>query len=255
MREIKLEHTEVVFRLLFVGTLILLLGNQLNAQIPYSRGELLYKNSLSSDELMKNWIMEGPGELKFGNQWMHMFSPDKEFHHVLWCPENFPESYIAEWEMQNVNPSEGLCIVFFSAKGIRGEDLFDPSLPERNGDFKYYTRDEINNYHISYYTNTPFRPDRGTSHLRKNNMFEIVQSGPEGIPANSEAVHHIRLIKYKNHILFFIDDRKIIDWKDDGKTLGPVYKGGKIGFRQMKWSHFRYRNFTVWECNHPDNDL
>lgn len=42
-------------------------------------------------------------------------------------------------------------------------------------------------------------------------------------------------------------DRKIIDWTDDGKEYGPVLGGGKIGLRQMQWTHFRYRNFKVWE--------
>ena len=73
-----------------------------------------------------------------------------------------------------------------------------------------------------------------------------MHTGTEGIPKNSQAVHKIVLIKDNAHILFFIDDRKIIDWEDDGKTLGPVYGSGKIGFRQMQWSHFAYRNFRVW---------
>jgi hypothetical protein len=39
----------------------------------------------------------------------------------------------------------------------------------------------------------------------------------------------------------FVDDRKIIDYTDQAAPLGS----GKIGFRQMQWSHFRYRNFRV----------
>jgi hypothetical protein len=44
----------------------------------------------------------------------------------------------------------------------------------------------------------------------------------------------------------FVDGRKIIDWLDDGKTYGEVLGSGKMGFRQMQWTHFRYRNFKVW---------
>lgn len=47
----------------------------------------------------------------------------------------------------------------------------------------------------------------------------------------------------------FVDDRKIIDWTDDGKRFGPVLGAGKIGFRQMRWSHFRYRDFKVWQLD------
>jgi len=67
-----------------------------------------------------------------------------------------------------------------------------------------------------------------------------------GIPAKSEKIHEIQLIKDGAHVVMFVDDRKIIDWTDDGKTYGPVYSDGKIGFRQMQWTRFRYPNFRVW---------
>ena len=44
----------------------------------------------------------------------------------------------------------------------------------------------------------------------------------------------------------FIDDREIINWKDDGLKYGEQHTGGKFAFRQMQWSHFRYRNLRVW---------
>ncbi|WP_394366470.1 DUF1961 family protein [Cyclobacterium xiamenense] len=59
-------------------------------------------------------------------------------------------------------------------------------------------------------------------------------------------MHTLRLEKEDSSIRMFIDGRKIIDWTDDGGR-GPVLQDGKIGFRQMQWTHFRYRNFTVWE--------
>ena len=46
--------------------------------------------------------------------------------------------------------------------------------------------------------------------------------------------------------MMYVDERKIIDWQDDGKKYGPVLQSGKIGFRQMKWTRFAYRNFNVW---------
>jgi hypothetical protein len=44
----------------------------------------------------------------------------------------------------------------------------------------------------------------------------------------------------------YVDNRKIIDWTDDGNKYGPVLEGGKIGLRQMKWTYFRYRNFRIY---------
>lgn len=207
----------------------------------------LYENDLSKSDQMQGWRMEGPGITEFSDGWMHMYSEGQAWHHVYWCPLEFPESFEASWEMQNMNPEAGLCIVFFSAVGIEGEDIFDPSLPERDGTFSQYTKDKINSYHISYYANNPKNQEREASHLRKNNMFEIVNLGPEGISKSSTEIHRIRLIKKDARVVFYVDEAKIIDWTDDGKSLGPVYGKGKFGFRQMQWTHFRYRNLKVNE--------
>ena len=212
----------------------------------FAKDKLLFESTMQTPESVKGWKMEGPGAVDFRNGWMHMFSPEEKMHHVYWCPETFPSTFIAEWEVQNIETDSGLGIVFFSAKGENGEDIFDQTLPKRNGDFKQYIRGKIVSYHISYYANAANKPDRGHANLRKNNRFILVQKGEEGIPAQSKKIHKVRLIKDGPHILMFIDDRKIIDWTDDGKTYGPVHTDGKIGFRQMKWTHFRYRNLKVW---------
>lgn len=225
---------------------LLVSAGQMKVQAPYTKGDMIYENDFSSGVNLQNWVMEGPGKIEFQDNWMHMYSPDESFHHVFWCPKDIPENFIAEWDMQNANPKGGLCIVFFAATGLHGEDIFDPSLPKRDGKFSRYTTDSLRSYHISYYANNPNEPARENAHLRKNNMFVIVQEGEEGIPRQSTAVHHITLMKHGGHILMYIDDRKLIDWKDDGATYGSVYGGGKIGFRQMRWSHFRYKNFKVW---------
>jgi hypothetical protein len=39
---------------------------------------------------------------------------------------------------------------------------------------------------------------------------------------------------------------QVSEWLDDGAGGRPALKDGKIGFRQMRWTHFRYRNFKVW---------
>jgi len=211
-----------------------------------NKGKLLYENALSSDDLLRGWVMEGPGETECKDGWMRLYAPEQEWHHVLWCPVQFPSRFIAEWEVQNLNVDAGLLIVFFAAEGTNGEDIFDSSLPPREGTFKNYTKDRINSYHVSYYANNPKNPERELEHLRKNNAFALVQTGEDGIANNARSVYLIRLIKDDEHICFYVDDRKIIDWRDDGKTYGPAYGEGKIGFRQMQWSNFRYRNFKVW---------
>ena len=73
-----------------------------------------------------------------------------------------------------------------------------------------------------------------------------MQVGEPGIPVKSTEIHKMKLVKNGNHITMSVDGREIINWLDDGKKYGPVLGGGKIGLRQMKWTHFRYRNFMVW---------
>lgn len=212
-----------------------------------SRGKLLYSNSFTSESDLGGWKMEGPGTVEFQDGWMHMYSPNEEGHHVYWCPKDFPSDFIAEWELQNIEPDAGLCIIFFSALGQNGKDIFDPSIKPRDGIFRKYTKSDINNYHISYYANGKNNQGREVAHLRKNAGFHVVQVGQPGIPVASKEIHKVTLIKDGNHITMQIDGREIINWLDDGKEYGSVLGSGKIGFRQMQWTHFRYRDFKVWE--------
>lgn len=218
-----------------------------NSSLDVEKGKLLYKNAMSSEVALKDWKLEGPAVIEFEDDWMHMYSPDEKGHHVYWCPADFPANFVAEWELQNMEIDAGLCIVFFSAQGQNGLDIFDPSIKPRDGIFKKYTKSDINNYHISYYANGKDSRAREVAHLRKNAGFDKVLVGEPGIPVHSTDIHKMRLVKKGNHITMSIDDREIINWLDDGKEYGPVLGGGKIGLRQMKWTHFRYRNFKVWE--------
>ena len=214
----------------------------------FSKGKLLYSNDLSNSEFVKDWILEGPAKVEFKDNWMHMYSPNEEGHHVFWCPVDFPGNFIAEWEAQNQEIDAGLCIVFFSAKGLKGESIFDASMPKRTlGTFTDYTKGAMNDYHISYYANGRDNPNRETANLRKNKGFNLVQTGEIGIPVQSTAIHKMKLIKQEGKILLYVDERKVIDWTDDGIKYGKILEDGKIGFRQMQWTHFAYRNFKVWE--------
>ena len=182
----------------------------------FTKGKLLYSNSLATSEKVNDWILEGPAKIEFKNKWMHIYSPNEEGHHVFWCPVDFPGNFIAEWEAQNQEIDAGWCIVFFAAKGIKGESIFDASMPKRTlGTFTDYTKGAMNDYHISYYANGRDNPNRETANLRKNKGFNLVQTGEIGIPVQSIAIHKMKLIKQEGKILMYIDDRKIIDWTDD----------------------------------------
>ena len=217
--------------------------------IEFNKLDLVYENTFSSKADLRDWRLEGTAKALIRNNRLEMYSSDQKSHHVFWCPKELPSNFMAEWEMQNLNPKAGLCIVFFAAKGVNGEDVMDPTLKKRTGIFSQYTRGDLNNYHISYYTNNPKKPNRPFSHLRKNRGFKTVQYGARGIPVNSTATHQLQLIKKENQISMYVDGRLIINWKDENKELGPPLEGGKFAFRQMQWSHFTYKNLKIWNIN------
>jgi hypothetical protein len=201
---------------------------------------------MANELSIKDWVMEGSGKVSFADEWMTMESPSEESHHVFWCPETLPTSFVAQWEMQNQHLEAGLCIVFFAATGLNGEDVMDPSLPKRDGTFSQYNNEALKNYHISYYAHNPKLPARPVARLRKNPGKHIVDEGPPGIDVSSNRIHKVTLIKEDSYIRLFIDERLIIDWVDKGEVNGATLGAGKIALRQMQWTRFRYRNLKVW---------
>ena len=232
--------------------LLCLLNNCANTEIAnLAKGKLLYSNDLNDSAQLIDWVMEGPGKLNFEDGWMQMYAPNEQGHHVLWCPQDFPDSFIAEWQVQNLKFDAGLVIVFFAAQGEHGQNIFSPNLNKRDGTFDQYTLGDIKSYHISYYANAAHNPDRAHANLRKNNTFTLLQEGDKGIATLSNDIHNIRLVKQSQHIQLYIDDRKVIDYIDNqpvvnGVDTGAALGSGKIGFRQMQWTKFQYRNFNVW---------
>ena len=191
--------------------------------------------------------MEGPGRSVCENGWMTLRSERPaggEGHLVFWCPRDFPDSFVADWEVELL-AKEGLCIAFFAARGGQGEDLFDPGLKRRTGVFRQYTQSDLNCYHISYFANAPNAPGRITANMRKNSGFYIVANGPPGIAPGQQGVHGVRLVKDAARVQLLVDGRVIIDFLDDGRRFGPVLGSGKIGFRQMSGTVARYRSFRV----------
>jgi hypothetical protein len=211
------------------------------------RGRLLYENAFDAPGAVAGWVAEGPLDVRFENKAMRMRSIDFAEHTVFWCPQDFPESFIAEWEFEPLS-YYGLAILFFAARGEQGEDLFDPALPKRDGRFVHYIRGAITSYHVSYFANVEnYQMGRVDSNLRKNNKFYRVGGGPVAIPPGTKGWQQMRLIKDGNRIQLFANGKICVDWTDDNpERYGPPHGGGKIGFRQMTQTVGAYRNFRVW---------
>lgn len=220
------------------------------------RGKLLYESTMDSPASLEGWVAEGPLGRYHENGHLLMRSEDFSGHTVFWCPKDFPESFVAEWDFQPLS-HYGLAIVFFAAKGEKGEDIFDPSLPARpGGHFQHYIKGAITSYHVSYFANVRgFQMGRTDTNLRKNNKFYRVGGGPVAVPPGAKGWQHIRLVKDRNRIQLTANGRTCVDWLDDNeRRYGPPHKGGKIGLRQMAPTIGLYRNFRVWDLTEKEAD-
>lgn len=219
------------------------------------KGEVIYENKLSCEKDVEGFVMEGSAEVYFENGRMRMKNSLSEnlgqkANFVYWCPENFPDDIIIEWKFRPIE-EPGLAILFFSARGVGGEDIFDESLQKRDGQYNLYHSGDINAYHISYFRRM-WEDERSfhTCNLRKSKGFHLVAQGGDPIPDAAECrdFYNMRAVKYKDTVAFYIDDLEIFTWHDDGKTYGKLLPGGKIGFRQMAPLIGEYSDLRVFKA-------
>lgn len=210
------------------------------------KGELVLEETFD-EPWEENWVLEGPGVLTQENGRLRMQQPPQGTeganHIVLWNKTPHPRDFIAEWEF-TPNAVEGLCIVFFCARGVNGESIFDPSLAPRDGTFTGYTMGDVNSYHISYFRNTCTRAPNCA--LRKNSGFWRAAGGYDFIPLETGVTSRITLVKRGAHIQFAINGNVSIDWVDDGVSRGPVWGSGWFGLRQMLTTDGEYDNLRIW---------
>lgn len=220
----------------------------------YKLGERIYYNKLSCEQDVEGFVMEGQAKVYFENGKMRMRnaldeSLGQKSNFVYWCPVDFPENIAITWEFTPIQ-EPGLAIMFFSAKGVNGEDLFDKSLAPRDGQYNLYHSGDINAYHVSYFRRM-WEDERSfhTCNLRKSKGFHLVVQGADPIPNTDDAKgpYKIKVVKNNGNIIFYINDLEIFNWIDDGVTYGNVLGGGKIGFRQMAPLIGEYSNLEVFK--------
>lgn len=216
--------------------------------------ELIYENALSCAEDVSDFIMEGSAEVYFENGKMRMRNKlsaelGQKSNFVFWCPKEFPSEVEIEWRFRPIE-EPGLCILFFSAKGKNGEDLFDPSLAPRDGRYNLYHSGDINAYHVSYFRRK-WEDERSfhTCNLRKSCGFHLVCQGADPIPdcGDAKEYYRLRLTKHNGRIDFAADDLIVFSWQDDGTEYGAPLGGGKIGFRQMAPLIGEYSDLKVYK--------
>ncbi len=203
-------------------------------------GDLLYRNPLASPSDVEAFVAEGQPTLEFPGTGMRLsnaMDPAKgqAANYLFWCPEVFPADIQVTWTFRPLQ-DPGLAMFWIAAAGRNGEDLFDPSLAPRAGQYRQYHSGDINAYHLSYFRRK--NPDERyfrTCNLRKSHGFHLVCQGgdPIGNPEDVTEPYRMKVVKCGPRIALSIHDLPIFAWYDDGETFGPRLGGGRIGFRQM----------------------
>jgi hypothetical protein len=164
-------------------------------------------------------------------------------NYVFWCPVEFPDGVCLEFDFYPVR-EPGLAMFWFCARGRNGEDLFDPRLAARAGEYDHYRYGEINAYHAAF-----FRRGKPGSfqvcNLRKSHGFRLVAQGGDPIPSQVyDPPYRIRVLVRDGCVQFEIDELVVYSWRDEA----PL-RGGKIGFRQMAPLVAEYANLNVWKLS------
>ncbi|WP_437207024.1 DUF1961 family protein [Planctomicrobium sp. SH664] len=212
-----------------------------------------FQTRFETAAVLSDWSMEGPGtaSIREGKLILETDAApegiplEKNPHHIVyWLKRELPADFLIEFLVNPRNRQQGLNIVFFNARGLNGESIFDPALAARDGTFKQYHSGDLNNYHVSYWAG-----DRGTAHIRKNKGAYLVAQGndlvngaPQGVP------QQVRIYKRGGQIRVTVDGRPSVAFDDDGVQYGPVIENsGWMGLRQMGWTrHCEYDDLTVY---------
>ncbi len=196
----------------------------------------VYSTTFDDPAELSRWVLEGGkrAAIEGGHLVLESTPPvegEKSDHLVFWLNEVFPADFLLEFTIRPQNRKDGLAIIFFNARGINGESIFDPALKPREGVFKQYHSSDLNNYHISYWAG-----DRGTANIRKNAGFNLVATGPDLVTGGvTDTFQTVRIYKKGGTIRLIVDDVISAAWDDDGVTYGPVHTNdGWIGLRQME---------------------
>jgi hypothetical protein len=218
----------------------------------YRLTDLIYENPLAAEPDIAGFRLEGDAAISFPQGRMRMENrrdpaEGQKANFVHWCPEDLPADIAVSWDFWPIR-EPGLGILFFAAIGIKGQDLFDPGLAPRTGEYNTYHHGDINAFHISYFRRKhPRERAFHTCNLRKSYGFHMVAQGADPLPSVQDAQppYHIQLIKCGPEVAFHIDDLPLLRFVDDGQTYGPPLGGGKIGFRQMAPLIAEYANLQV----------
>ena len=223
-----------------------------------ARGALIYENPLSSPEAMGEFVLEGKALASFPEGALRLENAEsaalgQKANYVLWCRRAFPADLLLEIDFRPVR-EPGLAMLFFSAGGREGQELFDPALAPRAGEYVQYHHGDINAFHLSFFRRKE-KDERSfhTCNLRKSYGFHLVAQGADPIPdaADADGFYALSLLKQGPDVRFAVNGLEVLSFHDDGRQYGPLLGGGCIGLRQLAPMIGEYANLRVYSLHGP----
>ena len=217
------------------------------------RGEILYDNPLASPKDVADFLLEGKAHISFPDGKLRLENAESEqlgqkANYVFWCKRVFPVDFLLEMEFRPLR-EPGLAMLFFSADGRNGKDLFDPALVPRTGEYVQYHHGDINAFHLSFFRRKE-KDERSfhTCNLRKSYGFHLVAQGADPIPdaADADGFYTLTLLKQGPDVRFAVNSLEVLTFRDDGAAYGPLLGGGHIGLRQLAPMIGEYANLRVY---------
>ena len=241
--------------------------------------KLIYSNDFSGDEKIDfetafvangkrtnlpdpqaGWVAEGRGgaEVCGGRLWVapavfkacgeRAENPDQgPSHMVVWNKSRFPADMMFEFTVNHHGSDDGLTLVFFAAAGLEDKDIFDLSLPPREGDYRKYNRGSLANYTVSYWSRNKAegaikKGEQYSNRVRKNPGANLLATNASLTDKCNDCDFRVRILKIAGNITAEINGT-VVNHVTDPDPHG----GGYIGLRSMQGvTKVSYEDFKVW---------
>ncbi len=216
-------------------------------------GRLIWENPLAGEADLQGFVTEGRVKIAFPEGKLRLENAEsaqlgQKANYVLWCGEMFPADFLMEISFRPIR-EPGLAMLFFAAAGRNGEDLFDPGLQKRTGEYIQYHHGDINAFHLSFFRRKE-KDERSfhTVNLRKSYGFYLTAQGADPIPDAADATEDYRLslLKRGAEVRFAVNELEVLRFTDDGTSYGPLLGPGRIGLRQLAPMIGEYADWKVW---------
>jgi Domain of unknown function (DUF1961) len=207
-----------------------------SAELP-ERGEIMYQNDFSRDR--GDFDFYGNGEVRFSSEMGLYIAPIRTID--AWSQFKTQGPVIIEFDYY-VMPGRGGTMLQMC--GTHPNPVNDHSLMNTaNGNMAYYNFGTFC-YHYSFNRGDNARTDRICNLRKTGKGFYVLSKIEDPFYDKVDTWCHLTFVKNNNHLLFFVDNRLVQEYFEQGNR-GPVLDEGHIGLRNWSTRKGAFKNMVV----------